>query len=141
YRATQATRVISQLRRNLASTQSIQDTSDPDNPITIRLTSKQKAEVDDMLSEIARRETRNSLIAMGEPGWADREILPMRESMDLLAAYSLEVYEEVERRYAKAKIYDAESVAELWPEAKDRLLWDREEATFSDLIPLAKFGF
>ena len=42
------------------------------------------------------------------------------------------IYDEVQSRYGEKKIY-GESLSNIWPEAKARLLKDRNEADLSDL--------
>ena len=46
--------------------------------------------------------------------------------------------EELERRMKKAKVYNAETVYEYWPEVRDRVLNDREAAFLKDVVSIAK---
>jgi hypothetical protein len=141
YRTQQVVKVVNKMRREVGSSLGLGDTTDPDDPFNIALSARQKAEVDNMLSEIIRRETRNAMIIMAQPGWAGKEVLPMQQTLDLLGSYSADVYYELERRYDKANIYAIESVVDAWPETKDRLLFDRDAADLSDLVTIAGQGF
>jgi hypothetical protein len=140
YRATQATTLISKMRREVASELSLEDTTVADAQQSIQLTAGQKQQIDEILSELSRREVRNTLIATGQPGWAGKELLPTQETMDLLLTVNPDVYDELQRRWTKKKIYDAEAVYEFWPEARDRLVQDGQYAILDDLATVAGAG-
>lgn len=136
YRARQITTIVSGMRRELPTELGLEDTGLAGGEIV--LSSKEKAEVDEVLSEIARREVRNTLVAAKAPGWANKKPLPIEPSLELLRATHPLVAEEYERRYKKAKVYDSDFVQEYWPEVKDRLLTDRDAAFLDDIVTLAK---
>lgn len=136
YRARQITTIVSGMRRELPTELGLEDTGLAGGEIV--LSSKEKAEVDEVLSEIARREVRNALVAAKAPGWANKKPLPIEPTLELLRATHPLVAEEYERRYKKAKIYDSDFVQEYWPEVKDRLLTDRDAAFLDDIVTLAK---
>lgn len=132
YRANQIGTVISGMRREVLSAKLKDSSSEGD---FIPLTAKQKRLVDDFITDIARREKRNALIATGQPGWKNKKPLDIQPSIDLLREVSPEAADELELRLEKAKIYDGKAVAEEWPELKQRLLSDGPEAILIDLIP------
>lgn len=140
YRATQITTLVSKMRRETASALSLGDTTIKDSTETIPLTAKKKREIDTILSEIARREVRNTLIATGQPGWIGKQILPVEPTIEMLLAVSPEVYDEFQRRWRKAKVYDAQTVYDYWPDVRDRLVQDGPDAILSDAVAVASAG-
>lgn len=140
YRATQITTLVSKMRREIASSLSLGDTTIKDSTDTIPLTARKKRDIDTILSEISRREVRNTLIATGQPGWADKEVLPVEPTIDMLLAISPEAYDEFQRRWRKAKVYDAQTVYDYWPDVRDRLVQDGEFAILKDAVAVASAG-
>lgn len=137
YRTRQINTVLSGLRREMRSDLGVESTmTDYDQPIM--LTAREKREVDHLLSEIARREMRNTLIMQDVPGWTNERPLRLQETMDLLRETSPMMAEELDRRMRKARIYSADAVRTYWPEARDRLLRDGEQAFMKDLETVAK---
>jgi hypothetical protein len=141
YRARQVSTLISGMRREMASELGLGDTTIKDLPETFQMSASQKQQVDEILSEIARREVRNTLIATGQAGWENKEILPIEPTLDLLLTVSPDTYDEYQRRYKQRKIYDATSVYEYWPEVRDRLNFDGEFAVLSDVQAVAGVVF
>lgn len=137
YRARQLTSIVSAMRREMVSELGMEDTSTKVGG-EIKLTSKEKADLDEALSEYARREMRNTLVAMGAPGWAGKEMLDTQSTIDLVAAVEPRVGEELNRRIKKANVYSFDAVNTYWPEAKDRLLRDHENTFLKDLVTVAK---
>ena len=155
YRATQATTLVSGMRRDLGGAQGLEDTTITGRmsraDLTtylqtggtldyIALTAGKKKEIDIILSEIARREVRNTMIATGQAGWADKEILPVEPTVDLLLNVAPEVYDEFQRRWKQRKIYDATTVYEYWPDIRERLIGDGEYAVLTDAVKVAGAG-
>ncbi len=141
YRARQVSTIISGMRREMASALGLGDTTVKDLPQTLDMTAGQKQQVDEILSELARREVRNTLIATGQAGWQNKKVLPVEPTLDMLAVVSPDVYDEYMRRYSKAKVYNAESVFEFWPDVRDRLNADGEFAVLSDVQAIAGVVF
>jgi hypothetical protein len=145
YRARQVTTVVSGMRRENSSELGLGDTtSEPieGEPLAVHeLPRGIRTQVDDILSEISRREVRNTMIATGQPGWRDKEVLPLEPTLDMLLAVAPDVYDEYQRRYAKAKIYDAQSVYDYWPDVRDRLVSDGPDAILTDAVAVAKVVF
>lgn len=101
----------------------------------ILLTAKEARAVDNALSDIARREMRNTMVALGLPGWAGKQMMDTDTSYELLAAVNPEIAAELQRRVEKAKVYDADTVFAGYPELRQRLLGDGLEAYLADLLP------
>lgn len=140
YRATQMTTILSGMRRELSSELNLADTTIKDMPDSFAMSAGQKQQVDEILSELSRREVRNTLIATGQPGWLDKELLPIEPTLDMLLTVSPDAYDEYNRRVQKAKVYNAESVFELWPDVRERLIQDAEFAVLSDARAIAGAG-
>lgn len=138
YRARQMTTIVSALRRELFSDLGVENSGPGGELDPFMLSAKEKADVDTLMSEYARREVRNSLVYMKAPGWANKKPLPTEPTIEMLRATSPMIAEEFERRIKKAKVYDAATVQEYWPEVRDRLLSDRDEAFLKDILTIAK---
>lgn len=138
YRARQVATVISAMRREIGSDLGLGDTTRKGSTDTIRLTAGTKAKVDEALSEYVRREVRNTLIATQTSGWAGKREIAVDKTMDMIDKINPEVADELRRRLKKAKVYDARTVYDAWPEARDRLIMDREAASLDDLVSAAK---
>jgi hypothetical protein len=132
YRANQISTIVSGVRREVLTTQ-LKDSENEGE--FIPLTAKQKRLVDDFVTDIQRRERRNALIAIGHPSWKEKKPLDIQASIELLREVSPEAADEFERRLEKAKVYDGAELAQSWPELKQRLLSEGEEAFLNDLIP------
>ena len=146
YRARQVTSIVSGMRTENGSALGLGDTSrEPvvgEGPLTLPPMSRGvRAQVDDILSEIARREVRNTMIATEQPGWKGKDILPLEPTLDLLLAVSPDTYDEYNRRRVKAKVYDAQAVFDYWPEVRDRLVQDGPDAILSDAVAIAGVVF
>lgn len=145
YRARQVTTIISGMRRENASELGLGDTTrEPvvgEGPLTFQISRGVRTRIDDILSELARREVRNTMIATGQPGWAGKEVLPLEPTLDMLLAVSPDTYDEYQRRRVKAKVYDAQSVYDYWPEVRDRLVQDGPDAILSDAVAVAGVVF
>lgn len=137
YRARQIGTIVSAFRRELSSTLGVEDTSSKFSE-PVKLSADEKYKIDQLLSEYMRREMRNTLIYMQDPGWRGKTPLPTDTTLDLLEKTNAFAFDELKRRIRKANIYSAETVQEYWPEARDRLLSDREAAFLTDLTTIAK---
>jgi hypothetical protein len=134
-RARQYSQVVSEMRREIASDIGIDDTA---TGTRVRLSPKMKTDADNLLSELVVREIRNTMITTEAPGWKGKKKTDNSYTMDVLRQQSPELADELDRRLDKAGVYNAAVVEELWPDLKDRLLQDREEAVLSDLVSIAK---
>lgn len=138
YRVAQENGLISAMRRELYSDQGVENTMKGNEDAPIMLSAKEKADVDNVLSELSRREMRNALIFMKAPGWANKRPLPTEPTIELLRATSPDTADEFERRIKKAKVYTAETVQDYWPEVRDRLIQDGDGAFLKDILAVAK---
>jgi Large polyvalent protein associated domain 38 len=136
-RARQISTVISELRREVAGDVGVDDTMFKDGG-KIRLSPKMKTDADNLLSDLLTREVRNTMIATEQPGWKGKKMSDVTYTMDIIAAHSPELADELNRRLDKAGVYNDKTVYEGWPELRDRLLQDREFAILTDLTAIAK---
>lgn len=137
YRNRQIATVVAAMRREMVSETGIDDTSTKYSE-PFKITAREKRDADRLLSEIVRRETRNTLVMTKTPGWANRPPLDVETTFDMLGAVEPRVLEELNRRLKKAKINSAETVRDYWPEVKDRLLMDRENTFLKDILTIAE---
>lgn len=136
-RAQDAIGVISKVRKEIAGNDfAVQ--ADDDLPLeereTITLTPSQRQTAQDIMAKIEMVEARNALVTLEAPGWAQREPMDLASLYRDLELALPQVSEELTARFEKAKIYDAESVKESWPDVKERILTDRQDAYFDDLV-------
>lgn len=129
-RAKDAMSVISKMRREIAGND-IPTIEDEETKIILPPTSRQMAQ--EFLSKISMIEARNALVVTGVPGWAQKELMETASLYEDLRTTSPELADELEARMVKKKVYDFDTVRENWPDVKDRLLQDRQEADFSDI--------
>lgn len=137
YRARQIGTIVSAMRREMVAPVGVEN-SETKFSEPVKLSAEEKYKSDTLLSEYIRREMRNTLIYMQDPGWSNKTPLPTDTTLDLLSKTNPFIAEELKRRIDKANIYSAETVQEYWPEARDRLLSDREGAFLKDLVSVAK---
>lgn len=137
YRARQLASITSLMRREMVTDLGLADTttktSDP-----LKLTAKEKTDLDRALSEYTQREMRNTLVAMQAPGWAGKKMVDTQTTLDLINSVEPRVGEELQRRVAKAKVYDFKTIVDYWPEVKNRLVTDRENSFLDDIVSVAK---
>lgn len=138
YRTRQVTTIISAMRRELYSDLGVENSFKGMEDSPIMMSASEKAKIDDALSELARREVRNSLVYMKAPGWGNKKPLPTEPTIGMLEAINPDLADEFARRVKKAKVYSEETVQEYWPEVRDRLLRDRDQAYLKDIQTVAK---
>ena len=97
------------------------------------LTAVQRRDAIEAVRQLGAQEMRNALVMVGDKGYEGRSVLDAGQQFKVIEAISPEVAAEVSRRYATGKVLPAASVAEVWPEARKRLLQDGSEADLSDL--------
>lgn len=142
-RAKDAILTLSKLRQEMVLDRIItSETAEdaPEDQAQIRLTPHVKGQVDDVLSRLSMMEARNALIAADARGWAQKEVMDTAPVWKELKAASPEMFDEVEARYAKAKVYSEAGVRKQWPAIQERLLKERSEAYIGDLVTDAKYG-
>jgi hypothetical protein len=126
------------MRREIGSDLSLENTDKFADSANIKLTKTVKRDLDEALGEYARREMRNTLIATNTSGWSGKRFMSVDTTANIIDQIDPRVKEELDRRLAKAKVYSAQAVFEAWPEARNRLLQDHEEAFLDDLVTTVK---
>lgn len=129
-RARQAVRALGGLRKDLADGSSVDG-----------LTRRHLGIVDDILSEMSMVEARNVLILTGEPGWQHRDLTDISTYMDELEAINPHMAELVADKYATAKVLPFETVQEVWPDLRERLLTEGSDTFVGDLAVHDKAGY
>lgn len=122
--------VVSQMRRDIRSEAGLADT---DALAVIQLSASDRTQLSTLLQDYATRAARNSLILIDADGWGHRDLSDLRMVEAEIAAISPTVRDELLRRRTTARIYDDATIQELWPEARERLLADGEEADLESL--------
>jgi len=135
-RAADATVILSAVRREIVDANLIK-AEYPDEKIV--LSPPVAGTVNTIMTQLTAVEYRNGLIGAGVKGWKQKQIWDSRPIWEELREASPEVYDEVRDRYEKGHIYSEAGVRRVWPEAKQRLLEDREEAYVDDLAADAEF--
>jgi hypothetical protein len=137
-RARDIATVVSGMRREINSTLGLEDTDKHADDPSIVMSARTKRDVDTALSEFARREARNALVVMKHPGWAGRPLADVDMTLEMLRVVSPDAAEELERRLTRSKVNDAATTYDLWPEVRDRIIVDREDAYLDDIVAQAK---
>lgn len=133
--------VVSGMRTQMRERGGLADTTvETDLLATVPLTAKQRTMLDQELYDYTTREARNTMIYMGQEGWAHREPTDLSYTLEAIRAISTQAAQELERRMSAAKVYDGAVVEQVWPEVRERLLSDRADAYLGDLVSLAKEG-
>ena len=133
-RAKDAVAAISALRKEIAGNRVKMIESDEEEPELITLTPDQRQGAQELLARLAMVEARNALITTGIKGWAQKGYMETADLIQDIATLAPELGEELLARYEKRKVYDDLIVREVWPEVKNRILEDGQEADFSDLL-------
>jgi hypothetical protein len=133
-RAKDAVAAISALRKEIAGNRVKMIESDEAEPEMLTLTPDQRHGAQELLARLAMVEARNALITTGIPGWAGKEYMETESLIQDITTLAPELGEELLARYSKRKVNDDQSVREVWPEVKNRVLEDGQEADFSDLL-------
>ena len=148
-RARQVLSVASNIRRDMvlgrlfkqkSNKQGAYRDQDKYKPERIVLSPTKQKIVNEILEDISMREARNALIVIGHPGWVQKNITLTDDLLTELEATAPEVAAEFAYRQAHGSntVYAFEAVKALWPQVKERLLKNGEDARFSDLKGKAK---
>jgi hypothetical protein len=136
-RAKQVLSVSSGIRKDMVLGRLVkQETTKPGRtPEQIVLSPSVQKSVNEILEDYSMREARNALVVIGHPGWENKNLMPTQGLVDELKAAAPDVAKELEVRLSKGKkkVYAFEAVKDLWPQAKERLLKDGEDAKLYDL--------
>lgn len=134
-RARRAVRAISKLRLDMAD-----DTvtgADGDSVFT----SQQRGVLTDILEEIAVIEARNALVLLEQPGWKQRGLMDLAGHYRELKAVNPKMHQILADRYATGKVIPWQTVQDIWPDYRKRLLEDGSRAFMKDLALLEKQGY
>jgi hypothetical protein len=92
-----------------------------------------KRVLQEILNNLQMREARNALIVLKQPGWAHKKLMPTKELMAEFEAVSPEVFSTYQYKIGKKKLPSFEGMQKVWPEVRERVLRDREDAFIADL--------
>lgn len=85
------------------------------------------------LGHIRKGIAQNALNIIGVPGWGNQKMMDVDARLETLKAGAPAVYDELNRRLNKKGYIDMKHLKEVWPEVKERVLQDKEQAQLSDL--------
>lgn len=133
-RAKDAISAISALRRELASNRvTAVESKNEEDPEILTFTPDQRQGAQELLARLAMVEARNALITTGITGFAQKDYMDAESLRKDIAELAPQLGEELNARYEKKHVYDDLYVREVWPDVKNRLLEDRQDADLSDL--------
>ena len=132
-RAKDAVSAISSLRKEIAGNDVTPVGSDPEDHERIVMTPDQRHGVQELLARLAMVEARNALVTTGIRGFAQKQYMDTETIKQDIATLSPQLGEELTARYEKKKIYDEAAVREAWPDVKQRILTDGQDANFDDI--------
>jgi len=125
-----AVTLLNSLRREL-STNAVSTFAGRTN---IQLNPEQRRLLLENVRELTQMEMRNSMVILGEGGFANRPVLDPNDTMDKIRAISPEVADEIATRYATAKIYQTPAIRAAWPRLRDELLRNGTNADLGTLV-------
>lgn len=134
-RAAEAVRAIGQITRQLG----VMDLRDRDGN-RIPLSPADAGAARAILEDLQMVEARNALIAVGEPGWAQRAPMPTDSYLSELRAISPALATLLADRYATRKVLPRAVVERAWPEVRRRLVADGTAADLSGVAAEAEAG-
>lgn len=86
------------------------------------------------LGHIRQGMAQNGLHIIGTPGWSNLQRMDVGKRLDVLKEGAPAVYDELMRRLNKDGYVEMDHLAEVWPDVKQRVLDDRENALLADLL-------
>ena len=136
-RAKDAISVLSKVRKELAGND-VTDTENSSDEETLKLTltPTQRQMAQEFIARLSMIEARNALVVEGVPGWKQKTLMETESLYQDLRTVSPELADEIETRMEKKKVYDFDEVRENWPDVKSRILEDRQDADFSDILAM-----
>jgi hypothetical protein len=126
---------ISSMRKEIAFNRLREGGKDDGEIIT--LSPSQQKLLSDRLSDLQVRLQRNALIATGEAGFAQRQILPTLPLVDQIKAIDPRVATDLKARLG-SRVYTTDVVAELWPAVKAEILGKGAKANLKPFVLKAK---
>lgn len=133
-RASDVMAVYSGLRQDITE-RNIKLVFSPGRTITINPTIA--AEVNDQLARASAAEARNSMIAIGQPGWAGRQIIDPTPFIDAIGKLDPRLEKELNQRLLMAHILPFAGVQAVYPTLKNRLIQKGPGAFIGDLMGAA----
>lgn len=85
------------------------------------------------LGHIRKAFAQNALHILDTPGWENQPMTDVDKRLDTLKEAAPQVYDELIRRLDKKHFIDFRRIDRIWPEAKERLLENRDKAILGDL--------
>ncbi|SNY93502.1 hypothetical protein SAMN04515647_3799 [Cohaesibacter sp. ES.047] len=135
-RARRAVRAISKLRKDLAD-----DTVTGAGGDVTGISQNDRGAVVDILENLAVKEARNALVMLNQPGWVHRGLMDIEGHYRELKAIDPAILQVLADRYATGGVVPFETVKEVWPDYRKRLLEDGTNAPLGDLVARTKQGY
>lgn len=126
---------ISGLRKELVVNRVREGGKDDGEIIT--LSPSQQKLLNDRLSDLQVRVQRNALVATGEPGFANRKILPTFPLVEEIKAIDPRIAADLKTRMG-SRIYTTDAVTKLWPKVQAELLANGPKANLRPFVMKAK---
>ncbi|MEQ9245911.1 MAG: LPD38 domain-containing protein, partial [Nitratireductor sp.] len=128
-RARGAIQAIGKIRRDMASGR-LEDAFGA--PVDVSAAARTAA--DDILSTLSMAIARNALVVMGEPGWAQRDIIPEDGFYKELEALSPALLGRLGDGYTTSRVWSFDAIQAAWPELRERLMREGGTALVADLV-------
>lgn len=129
YRARQVSEILSGIRKELAL-ETFTDSLDGERLFVPGVEARM---AEDAIARIQAAEARNALVVTNAKGWQRLPVIDTERLYGDLEATSPTIFAEMEARVAKARVMPFAGVRAVWPELRDRLLKEGEEAFLGDL--------
>jgi hypothetical protein len=129
YRARQVSEILSGIRKELAL-ETFTDSLDGER---LHVPGVEARMAEDAIARIQAAEARNALVVTNAKGWQRLPVIDTERLYGDLEATSPTIFAEMEARVAKARVMPFAGVRAVWPELRDRLLKEGEEAFLGDL--------
>src|SRR5690606_17770182 len=128
-RARSAVQAIGVIRRDMAAGRLVDAFGEP-----IEISAAARTAADDILSSLSMAIARNALVTIGEPGWAQRDIIDEDGFYRELEAVSPELAQRLADAFTTDKVWRFDAVAEAWPDLRLRLLEEGGQAIVKDIV-------
>jgi hypothetical protein len=106
----------------------------------IKLTPQAEHYLRNELGHIRRGMAQNALHILGVPGWANQKMADLDARLDVIKAANEPVYDELIRRLEKKHFLEMKHLQQVWPQVRERVLADRENAALGDLVVGGEIG-
>lgn len=126
---------ISDLRKELVVNRVKQGGKDDGEIITLSPT--QQKILNDRLSDLQVRVQRNALVVTGQPGFANRKVLPTFPLVEEIKAIDPRIAADLKLRMG-SRIYTTDAVAQMWPRVKAEILAKGPKANLAPFVAKAK---